>query len=866
MKLQKYVCLKYISYLIVLSIIFSLFFIIGANAASLSDTVDFEEYSFGYPQTSENGILLNTKKGNSYSGKYSLRYGYSADVSNAKNGAFALLSSGDAKAIELKAATQYEVKLKYMLKGITECSVDLAFFSSSERTPVSSKYRDEIGRIEKLATVNTKKNVWLQKTVDLNTAETFTDFSGSECKFLSLGFYSYSDTGMGTDVYIYIDDIEIKEIGDAASYTVKFETNGGSSVGDISGLANEPIILPAPPTKANSVFAGWYTDKELTEYFNKKCFSANLTLYAKWVPSGSHYIDFNGDEYASIYKVSSGVQTGISTEYAYSPTGSLKYWDIGSYGARRLLVTEDRNNITVKNHTLYRIKFAYRNYTQNLAIFEAMTSGKSLYTGTQVFGGAFVLSTEDEWKQATYYLYTDLFSEEENFLAFYIKGDDNNKSDIYIDDIEITEVAVPDGHIVLNVDHNDGENAEYLTGLENETFTIKEPTREGYKFLGWCEDNWYASDFYDDAFYYNKKIYAKWAKLKQVQNFDDTYNHTGVSLGYDLDVEIYDTTNSSNSNKNAISKPNSIHRIGEKNLKKGFVLFDGSMEALIPNQKYLISFAVKVDEGRMPEADIEIAQTRAMGYAWANDDENYHMLTVGELPEGEWIKVSYLMTVYEKYLSIFTEGKNSIYFDDFTIEWVSEETEFEDGEILKLERIDENGKVIGAWIPYVSPEDSSEDDFTSNDTESNDNFSSSAIESTSSDDESTSSEEISSSSNNGTTSSDYDKSDTDNTSSNSTNEYINYTSENTGSDSSEEIVFEDTDDEFTDSDITLEDDYNKDNGEESEIQSDASVENSANIDISTGDNSKPMPAIFVAIVSAMAVIGISCYLLKRREE
>ncbi len=718
MKLQKSFYVKCISYLIVLSIILSLPFGIAAAASTLKDTVDFEKYAFGYPQTSENGILLNAKKANSYSGKYSLRYGYDSDVSNAKNGAFALLSFGDAKAIELKSATQYEVKLKYMLKGITECSVDLAFFSSSERTPISSKYRNEIGRVEKLATVNTKKNVWLEKTVSLATGEAFTEFLGNKCSFLSLGFYSYTDTGMGTDVYIYVDDIEIKEVGNAPKYTIKFNTNGGSNVGDISGLLNERIILPANPTKNDSVFAGWYTDDKLTERFNGQYFGSDITLYAKWLGKGSHYIDFNSDEYASIYKVSSAVQTGISDEYTYSPARSLKYWNIGNYGARRLLVTEERNTITVKNHTLYCIKFAYRNFTQNTAIFEAMTSGTSLYTGTQVFGGAFVLSTADEWKQATYYLYTDLFSDEENLLAFYIKGDDNNKSDIYIDDIEITELSVPEGHIILNVDYNDGEKAEYLTGKENDSLTIKEPTREGYKFLGWCEDNWYATDFYDDAFYYNKKIYAKWTKLKQVQNFDDTYNHTGVSLGYDLDVEIYDTTAGTNSVKNAISKPNSMHRIGKKNLKKGFVLFDGSMEALIPNQTYKISFAVKVDKANMPETDIEIAQTRAMGYAWACDDENYPIITVGELPEGEWIRVSYIMTVYEKYLAMFTSGNNSIYFDDFAIEWVPEDAQFDDGSMLKLEKIDANGKVKGDYIATVDTSDSYEDNDTENESSS----------------------------------------------------------------------------------------------------------------------------------------------------
>lgn len=801
MKLQKIFCLKCISYLTILSVILSFPFSIGTAAATLKDTVDFEKYSFGYPQTSENGILLNTKKANSYAGKYSLRYGYETEITNAKNGAFALLSFGDAKAIELKPATQYEVKFKYMLKGITDCSVDLAFFASSEFTPNSSKYRTEIGRAEKLATVNTKKNVWLEKTVNLATGETFNEFSGKKCSFLSLGFYSYTDTGMGTDVYIYVDDIEIKEVGDAPTYTIKFDTNGGSVVADMSGLLNEQIVLSATPTKENAVFGGWYTDADLTKRFNGQYYSGNITLYAKWLDKGSHYIDFNSDEYASIYKVSAGVQTGISDEYTFSPARSLKYWNIGSYGARRLLVTEDRTNITVKNHTLYRINFSYRNHTQNLALFEAMTSGKSLYTGTQVFGGTFVLSTEDEWKQATYYLYTDLFSEEENYLAFYIKGDDNNKSDIDIDDIEITEIEVPKGHIVLNVDHNDGENAEYLTGAENSAFTLKDPTRDGYKFLGWCEDNWYATDFYDDAFYYNKKIYAKWAKLKQVQNFDDTYDYTGVSLGYDLDVEIYDTTAGSNSAKNAISNPNSIHRIGKKNLKKGFVLFDGSMESLVSNQKYLISFAVKVDKANSPESDIEIAQTRAIGYAWSGDEENYPIITVGDLPEGEWIKVSYLMTVYERYLSIFTTGNNSIYFDDFVIEWVPEDTEFEDGSMRKLEKIDAKGKVTGDYVVAADSNDFYDDD----DTTFNENGFSTDIE-------------------------------------------TDYSSGNTSANNGQGTVGDSKQSNEMSADNNVSDDY-------------ADSSNTA-----TGDNTNPLLALVLALVSATLGAWVYLHLAKRRED
>ena len=697
MRLQKNIFKRCISYLVVVAVILSFPFSITTIADStLSGTVGFERYDMGYPQTSEDGIIVNTDKSNAVKGKHSLRYGYEWEVSNAKNGAFALLAFSGADTIALKNTTQYQVTLKYMLKGSTDCSVDLAFFASSALTPNSSKYRDEIGRIEKLVTVKTGKNVWLTKTVTIATGDSFASFADKECNALAIGFYPYTDEGMGKDVYIYIDEIAVKEIGTAPTYTIKFNTNGGNAVDDISGILNSTVTLPETPTKKGYVFAGWYTDKALSQKFGDGLFTRNMTLYAKWISVGSYYIDFNGSNYDQPYKDSVGIQTAISTESFNSPGKSLKYRDIGAYGARRLLITEDGNRVTVKNHTLYRIKFSYRNYAQNPAYFETITSGTSLYTGTQVFGGVFVLSTEDEWKDATYYVYTDLFSEEENYLAFYIKGEDNNKSDIFIDDIEITEVSTPKNEpVVMIIDHNDGENSEYMTGKEETALTIKNPKREGYEFLGWCEDNWYINDFYDDAFYYSKKIYAKWAKLKQIQNFDDTYNHTGRSLGYDLDIEVYDSAEKDNSAVNAVSNPKSIHRIGKSNLKKGFVIFDGTMDALIPDQNYLISFAVKVDKANDPDTDIEIAQTRAPAYSWACDDDScYPVVNLSELPEGKWVKVSYMMTVYEKYLSVFTTGNNSVYFDDFSIEWMPQDASFENGESVIISELNVDSGVI----------------------------------------------------------------------------------------------------------------------------------------------------------------------------
>ncbi|MBR7132708.1 MAG: InlB B-repeat-containing protein [Clostridia bacterium] len=687
---------KILSYLLIFSIIASLPLGISSFAATVNGKVDFESYKLGYPQTSENGIILSTDKKNAVSGKKALRYGYEWEVSNAKDGAFALLSLDGSKTIELKPATQYQVKFKYMLKGSTACSVDLSFFASSALTPNSPNLRSEIGRAEKAVTVTTKKNVWLQKTVNIATDEVFKEFSGDDCNALAIGFNAYIDSGMGTGTFIYLDDVEIKEIGTAPTYTIKFETNGGNAVASISGLLNKEIVLPQTPVKENYVFAGWYTDKALTNKFSDGIFTRNLTLYAKWIASSGYYIDFNSDSYDAPYKDSAGVQTAISKESFNSPGKSLKYRDIGAYGARRLLITENGERVTVKDKTLYKVSFSYRNYSRTPAYFEAMTSGTSLYTGTQVFGGTFVLSKEDEWKHATYYFYTELFSPEENYLVFYITGDDNNKSDIFIDDIEITEVATPKNEpVTMIIDYSDGENSTYMTGKEDAPLSIKEPKRDGYKFISWSEDNWHINEFWDDGFYFSKRIYAKWAKLKQIQNFDDTYDHTGISLGYDLDMEIYDATKSGNKQNDVVSAPNSMHRIGDKNLKKAFTLFDDSMEPLVPDQNYLVTFAVKVDELDNADGEILIAHTTSPDYAWSCDDDSTYFVTMlSDLPKGKWVKVSYLMTVFDKYLSVFTTGNNSVYFDDFTIEWMPDDAQLPSGESVEISKLDVNTEIL----------------------------------------------------------------------------------------------------------------------------------------------------------------------------
>ncbi|MEG1528708.1 MAG: leucine-rich repeat protein [Clostridia bacterium] len=72
------------------------------------------------------------------------------------------------------------------------------------------------------------------------------------------------------------------------TYTVAFESNGGSAVESIVIAAGDTIKLPADPTKTGYLFAGWFVDNETFQIpFDIAYITANPTLtsikvYAKW--------------------------------------------------------------------------------------------------------------------------------------------------------------------------------------------------------------------------------------------------------------------------------------------------------------------------------------------------------------------------------------------------------------------------------------------------------------------------------------------------------------------------------------------------------------------------------------------------------
>lgn len=65
-------------------------------------------------------------------------------------------------------------------------------------------------------------------------------------------------------------------------YAVSFDTNGGTSVGAITGNEGATIVLDKTTTKSGYTFAGWYLESDFKTKVTSVTLTNDITVYAKW--------------------------------------------------------------------------------------------------------------------------------------------------------------------------------------------------------------------------------------------------------------------------------------------------------------------------------------------------------------------------------------------------------------------------------------------------------------------------------------------------------------------------------------------------------------------------------------------------------
>ena len=80
--------------------------------------------------------------------------------------------------------------------------------------------------------------------------------------------------------------------GSVTSYTVTFDTQGGSSIDSVKVNRNGTVAKPEDPVREGYTFEGWFTDADCTGAydFDTKV-TKNITLYAKWTEKTTEPVD-----------------------------------------------------------------------------------------------------------------------------------------------------------------------------------------------------------------------------------------------------------------------------------------------------------------------------------------------------------------------------------------------------------------------------------------------------------------------------------------------------------------------------------------------------------------------------------------------
>ena len=108
------------------------------------------------------------------------------------------------------------------------------------------------------------------------------------------------------------------------TYTLTFNTNGGSSISSVSGVSGKIVDLDKyVPTKDGFDFGGWYSDSALTNPIDEIKLTGNKSVYAKWIGKSAVFpftdVKTSDWSYDDIYYVwEKGLMQGTS-ETTFAP-------------------------------------------------------------------------------------------------------------------------------------------------------------------------------------------------------------------------------------------------------------------------------------------------------------------------------------------------------------------------------------------------------------------------------------------------------------------------------------------------------------------------------------------------------------------
>lgn len=152
----------------------------------------------------------------------------------------------------------------------------------------------------------------------------------------------------------------------AKSYTVSFETNGGTAIQSVKVKENESYILPVP-VKDDFVFDGWYLDSAFKgESVTSVQPTGDMTVYAKWSQLATITLDANGGSLSSTQiklKEGQNVYEAVKDLQPTKTDCQFAYWTVNGKELSKNL-TASANGITLT--AKYKIKYQVNLYKQEI--------------------------------------------------------------------------------------------------------------------------------------------------------------------------------------------------------------------------------------------------------------------------------------------------------------------------------------------------------------------------------------------------------------------------------------------------------------------------------------------------------------------
>ncbi|MBP0726487.1 InlB B-repeat-containing protein [Bacillus sp. RG28] len=289
------------------------------------------------------------------------------------------------------------------------------------------------------------------------------------------------------------------------SYTVSFNSQGGSVVDSKTVIFNTTVGEPTAPTRPGYTFVGWYKDAEGQTAWNFATdkVTENTILYAKW-SSNSYTVSFNSqggsvvDSKTVIFNTTVG-EPAAPTRPGYTFVG----WYKDAEGKNAWNFATDK----VTENTILYAKWSSNSYTVS---FNSQ-GGSVVESKTVIFN-----TTVGEPVAPTRSGYT--------FVGWYKDAEGKNAWNFTTDKVTANTILYArwsSNSYTVSFNSQGGSVVDSKTVIFNTTVgEPTAPTRKGYTFVGWYKDTigQTAWNFATDKVTSSVTLYAKWLLIGPVIN------------------------------------------------------------------------------------------------------------------------------------------------------------------------------------------------------------------------------------------------------------------------------------------------------------------------------------------------------------